>query len=273
MGLEKAGNTNSNNNVFERPSVGVLVVVDGERPLVEEEWTPFLKTLHKFNSPAQSVKEVLNFGTVRKAKNLAGKAFVLASSHVENEHEEVEGYWRVSGNGVEQMLSDARQNSGKHLVLLKHDQQRLPAEIGLVQRLVADQTNNKDARPAIVFAEVFGLENRNSQQRSSSFAELSAGLESIASKLASSTSRPLFTIVFTEKKQGPAPMILTEVQLAESRRLQSVKQPFQGSDYVIMFWTLVFLMILTFFVICCIPWAPTLDPALRSTLKQDNKRD
>ena len=258
-----------------RPTVGVLVVVDGEGPLGDEEWTPFLKRLVRVETPSQSWRDILLDQEVNKARSVVGReGFALATSAAEEE-DHVEVYWKVNANKVEELVRDPREQSGKHLVVVENNDGRLDAELALLDKLVGDAVNNKNARPALVYATVFGLKTRNCHDRSQSFSRLSNGLEALHRKLVAGTSRPVFTIMFTETKQGPAPLSFNEVQVAESRRLQSTSKtaPFQGSDYVIMFWTIVGFMFLTFFVICCIPWAPALDPALRSTLKQDTKRD
>ncbi|KAH9259631.1 hypothetical protein BASA81_002053 [Batrachochytrium salamandrivorans] len=53
----------------------------------------------------------------------------------------------------------------------------------------------------------------------------------------------------------------------QRRRLAEASKGFSGPEYVLMCWVLITLVIIAFFVFCCIPWAPELDPGLRSSLK------
>jgi hypothetical protein len=269
----------SHTNVLQLPTVGVFLVVDGEGPVSDEEWTPFLKGLVATQTTVKNVKEILASEDMVRAKKLGSEdGFVFATSSLE-EVDRTQVWWKVVKETpqieVEPFLRNDRKQSGVNAVVVEKQSERLGAELALIKTLVHD-VSNKENRPAFVFAEIFGLKNRASAERSASFAELSSGLETILRQLKQTTSRPLFQIVFTEKKQGPSPSSITEVEAVESRRLlQTTAATFTitAGDYVLMSWTLLAIVFLVIFAIICIPWAPELDPVLRSTLKPDTKRE
>ena len=266
-------------DVFVRPTVGVLIVVDGEGPIAENEWTPFFKTLSKHESKASSLKEIFETEKLNKFRSFAKQGLAVGSSSLPDDSEEVQTYWKLVGNDQVQpfMHQDGHAFWRNNIVVIEQDSRRLEAELALVEQLTGNMLKSDMYRPGVVIGVVHGLKDRHSNQRSESMHQLSKTVESLARKLRSGSSRPLVTVVFTERKQGPSSSSVSEQQVfaEQSRRqLQSTKRtPFQGGDYVIMFWTIVAFIFLTFFVILCIPWAPALDPALRSTLKPDAKRD
>jgi hypothetical protein len=273
-----SSSSSAKEDVFARPTVGVLLVVDGESPISENEWTPFLKTLSKHESQPKAWREILTEEKLYKFRSFVREGLAVASSSLPDEMEDVQTYWKYVRNGVEAFLhQDAKSFWRNNVVVVEEDAVRLKAELALVEHLVGDMVKNKNTRPGVVIGAIHGLKDRNSKQRSQSMHELATSVESISRKLTSGTSRPVLTIVFTEKKQGPSASSVSEAEVfaEQSRRqLQTTKRiPFQGSDYVIMFWTIVAFIFLTIFVILCIPWAPALDPALRSTLKPDTKRE
>jgi hypothetical protein len=223
--------------------------VDGEGPLNSEEWTPFLRTLQKFDTPVKSVSEIMDENKVEEARELVGEkrfAHTTSSAAVFQEGMDHQ-FWK---EGVTPNIEGAK---GKHVTVLSKESNRLQAELEMVSLLTEELLSKKrtaqSTKPVMVYSEVYGLENRESKLRSQSFSMLSTRIESLLQKINGRTSRPLFTVVFSGKRQGPAPNhVTTELVAEESRRLQSTtkKVPFQGSDYVIMFWTLVAFMILTF---------------------------
>lgn len=67
----------------------------------------------------------------------------------------------------------------------------------------------------------------------------------------------------------PVPATKAEEIALKRRRLAETAPVagFSGPEYVLMCWVLITLVIIAFFVFCCIPWAPELDAGLRSSLK------
>lgn len=103
-------------------------------------------------------------------------------------------------------------------------------------------------------------------------------VEALFKELTQVTARANLVIVPTilasspqEEEENARRALQTSSKSPTTSAAKNRKRAFRGSDYVIMFWTIVVLIVLVFFVFFCIVWSPPLDFQMMSTIRADDK--
>lgn len=243
-------------DLFKLPNVGVKLDVHGACVLGNGHMQSLSGLLHSVQLQATSEQSL--WSEFEDSPSLHEPLY--ASSALTNvEGGDAQVYWMYDPdhNSVTELPQQAlRVVKGKHVVLHTQPGDRLAAELALMKVLVQKLLDRKHTHHArILYMDVFGCTAHSGDEEL-----LTKALRDVTSMVNDSPSvRPLLTVQFVGDNTPP---------IARRRQLSS-----SNVEYVIMGWTGAFLIILVFFVFCCIPWAPTLDPALMSTFKADLKQD
>lgn len=251
---------------FRSPARGLLLVVRGD--ISKDEASRAFPYLHMVSDTVTTS----DVGIPRAAKAVESVRIASASA------EENRGnWWRVDEFGVAEVFGGKEENGvvAHDGVVVEREEERLRAELALASGVVKDEVGL--GRPFVVVASVFGVPGVGREGRAEALEKLGGRVREMKTMLdggAEETRPPVLQVVFTGQTE-PVPRTANEAQvMIQRRQLQKGNAgPFRGSDYVLMFWVIIFFGILTIVVILCIPWAPALDPALKSALKTDSKRE
>ena len=281
IGISK--NTDENFNAFQLPTFGLLLIVHEQgAPTSQSDLPSFLQTL-----TSSSVDEELtipNREELLKAQAISLHSFAELTSVAKdnNDVQEAHKIWVYDPKLKEsiELLTKSMMNTGKQVLFVEKEEDRLDAELSLLKKTVNAFIVENRARPALIVHNLYGIiPAKTNEEKQALLGKLGATVQQITHEyLEKYTSRPLITLTFTDrimKEAGDTEIsFLSKEQVSEvQRKLKSTATvaPFQGSDYVIMCWTMVAFSLLVIFVFFCIPWAPELDPALRASLKSDSK--
>jgi hypothetical protein len=252
-------------DLFSRPTEGVLVLIDGSiSPEEQEAQRGVLRDAPVLLAKAADVLHRLDLQSAAAhlpeadIKTLA--ALGSLSDHVQSTVGTGEVFaWRFDGSAAALFVQPSKREDpvAHHVVLVDEGSGRLAGELKVLGELVAQRVEPHKG-PRIVVAVLGGLASMSSPSRAASLAQLASGLVAVQAELG--TSRPLFQVAFT----GYASTSTMRRALVTTANTTAA---FAGADYVIFSWTVVVLGLLVFVIFCCIPWAPTLDPILRTTMK------
>lgn len=212
-------------------NVGLYVEIHGELP--EGKLPEFL----------QGVSTTLPSSAKPLVDSYLAQAERVSSPHfgeIAHEHRQNEAVrWTFAEGGKPVQVSTA--SSTVHEVSSSSAKQQLLGEAQLVRTLVEDLTHaassSSSSGPVFLVWRLPG--NVDLQVVSNALQSVKLGEHGVVA------------VSFT------AQAVKAETQ---RRRLATASKGFSGPEYVLMCWVLIALVIITFFVFCCIPWAPELDP-------------
>jgi len=255
------GNAATAADLFARPTEGVLVIVDAAV-------TPEEARLYPVLGAAAAALDKLALSDVAAHFPQSSVATVSAYGSLSDQVHARDGspmtVYKYENGKLFVFMAAAKPTGVQHTVVIVVDDDsdaRLDAELAMLKQHLADtESARKQNPPRIVVGFVGGLPAVGAPGRAAAVAKLSNGLKSLRASL--SSARPVFLVAFTGQTSP------TTTRRTLTRVLDATPTPkFMGSDYVIMVWSLVILGFIVFFIFCCIPWAPTLDPVLRTLMK------
>jgi len=254
-------------DLFTRPTEGVLVIVDAAITPEEMRLYPALAHASAAEVGVVAALDTLALHNVAAQFPQSSVATVSAYGSLSDQIVARDGthmtVYKYENDKLSAFVEMAVKPAGvQHVVVIVSDgDARLDAELAMLKNhLVDSESLRKQNPPRVVVGFVGGLPTASTSGRAAALAKLSKELEALRASLTSA--RPVFLVAFTGHSS------LTTTRRTLTRVLDATPTPkFMGSDYVIMVWSLVILGFIVFFIFCCIPWAPTLDPILRTLMK------
>lgn len=263
IGLEapKSSSDCESIDILNLPSTAVKIQIHAEPP---QKADPFMD-MHRVTLPTQSGSEQASSPTRHDFEIIYGS--MLSSESPDSLNAPAGTVWRFDPDTktVEELVVDRSADANRNFVIQPEKKSdTCLAQLQLLRALAAK--NLEQARvhgPKLLFMDIHGCEVGDMDQ-------VKDAVEHVSKLSKTKSKRALMNVEFVTPGEGKSFVLLEK---AVSRRRLESSSGIRPSDYVMMAWTGAILIVISFFIFCCIPWAPVLDPLLLSALKTDGKQD